>query len=154
MRKNKKFLFMCSITLLCVISMSSIVFASSYDFGANMEYRYVNGKNNGVTYSIGKDKKISISGTAGCYSYSSADHEGDRSGYLCATQPTSILLCETTTLGARRTICYAEVTISGVGETKKFSSSGTSKYSSKKYMYMFKGLNDGRNLSISGKISY
>lgn len=154
MKNLKRVILLCSITLLSIISVSSIVFASSYKFGANMEYRCVDGKSNGVTYSIGTNKKISISGTAGCYSYSIKDHESDSSGNLCAAQSTSIYLFETTTIGKKSAICHTDVTIEAIGDTKTFSCSGTSQYSTPKYIYIVKGLNDGRNLSISGDIYY
>lgn len=41
-----------------------------------------------------------------------------------------------------------------LGQVKTFSCSGTSETSRDKYVYVYKPLNDGYNMSISGTITY
>ena len=149
-----KYIISTLVLMICAISVTSIVYASSHTFNAQMRLRYLNGKDNGVTYSIGKDKKITVSGSVKCLGYNPKDHEGDSSGMLCGVQSTYIYLCESNVLGARKTICGTTAKVSSANEVKKFVCSGTSTTTSKKYMYIYKPLNDGRDISISGKISY
>lgn len=143
------------VLMLCVISVTSIAYASSsYTFAAKMEYRYLDGKSNGVTYSIGKDEDITVTGFVKCYAYHYADHEGVIGGTLCAAQPTYIYLCESNFFGFRKTIAGTTVTVSAVDGVEDFTFSGTSTTTSNKYMYIYKPLNDGRDVVITGTISY
>ena len=102
----------------------------------------------------GKNKNITLSGEFGAYSYSSSDHEGTIGGYLCAPQPTYVTLCESNIWGSRTQICSTNKTISSVGEWTYFSCSGTSEYASNKYLFIYKPLNDGLNMTFSGTINY
>ncbi|MBQ9885502.1 MAG: hypothetical protein IJM37_01385 [Lachnospiraceae bacterium] len=149
----KKFLLVL-VGIIFINSFSMVVFAGSYSFGAEMNYRLVDGKRNGVTYSIGNDKKITIEGKVKAYSYSSVDHEGVLGGRLCAPQPTTICLCESNWWGGKIVICSTNVKVTAVDQVKYFSCSGKSQTSRSKYVYIYKPLNDGFNMSITGTISY
>ena len=149
-----KYIISMLVLMICAISVTSMVYASSSTFNATMKYRYLNGKDNGVTYSIGNNKDIIVTGYVKCFAYNYSDHEGVAGGALCATQPTYIYLCESNFFGFRKTICGTTVEVSGVGEVEDFTCNGTSTTTSKKYMYIYKPLNDGRDITISGTISY
>lgn len=152
--KIKKYGCVVLTLMVLITSFSTMVYASSTKFGADMQQRVVDGKENGKTYSIGAGKTITVSGEMGAYSYSDEDHESTSNGYLCAPQPTYVTLCESNIFGMRTEICRVSKTISAIGSVAKFSCSGTSEHSSKKYLFIYKPLNDGLNMSISGTIVY
>lgn len=154
MKRWLKKIFVVMIVAVFMNSFAMVVYASSYSFGAEMNYRMVDGKSNGVTYSIGSDQTIKMSGSIGAYSYSKSDHESVAGGSLCAPQSTTICLCESSWWGSRLIICSTSVKITGLGQVKTFSCSGTSETSRGKYVYVYKPLNDGYNMSISGTITY
>lgn len=138
--------------LLCVVSMGTTIYATTYDFSAEMDLRMVDGKKNNITYDIGKDIFVVFKGSVSSSNYSSADHEGTVLGELCGTQKTYVNLCETDWLGRRKTICGTTVSVDGVNKRETFLCTGNTEEKSKKYVYIYKPLNDGWNLDIDGEI--
>ncbi|SDX03556.1 hypothetical protein SAMN05216391_1364 [Lachnospiraceae bacterium KHCPX20] len=154
MEKFLRKFFVILVAVVFVNSFAMIAYAGSYSFGAEMNYRMVDGKKNGVTYSIGSDKTIKVNGKIGAYSYDRSDHEGVAGGALCGPQSTTICLCESNWWGGKIVICSTSVKVSALNQVKSFSCSGKSETSRDKYIYIYKPLNDGFNMSISGTIKY
>ena len=140
--------------LIVFLFLGSSVFAASYSFSGTMKLRMLDGSENGVYYSIGSNKNISISGKVKCIGYNAKEVEKDIRGNKVGVQTTYIQLYEINNSGIGTPLCGSSVKVSSSSGSMSFSSTGRSKYSKKKYMYIYKPMNDGYDLAISGSITY
>ena len=128
------------------------VFAASYSVSGTLNYRVLDGSKNNKYYSIGKGKDITFSGTVSKTGYNSSEVEVNAYGNKVGTQTTYINLYEQTNSGKGVKLCGDSVKVSD--GSKSFKATGKSQYANKKYVYIYKPMNDGYDLKISGKISY
>lgn len=152
MKKIRKISNVLAVAGVSLFLFSVDTLAASYNFNGDLNYRLLDGSANNKYYSIGANKSITISGTVKKTGYNSSEVEQNAYGQKVGVQKTYINLYEVNNSGKGTAICSTNVSVSS--GSKSFSASGTSKYSGKKYMYIYKPMNDGYDLNISGNISY
>ena len=137
----------------CVMIIGSVnVFAATASVSGTLNYRMLDGSANGKYYTIGSGKKVSISGTVKKTGYNSSEVEKNAYGQLVGTQTTYINLYELNSSGKGVKVCGDTVKVSSGSQS--YSASGTTAYGNKKYMYIYKPMNDGYDLRIEGSITY
>ncbi len=152
MKISRKILSVLAVTV-CSISLLGIdSLAASSRIRGTLNYRVLDGSANNKFYTIGANKSIKISGSVEKIGYNKNEVETNAYGQKVGVQTTYLNLYEKTLSGRGNKICSDSVKVSS--GSKQFSATGKSKNSNKKYMYIYKGMNDGYDLSINGTISY
>ncbi|MDO4166656.1 MAG: hypothetical protein Q4D32_04560 [Eubacteriales bacterium] len=141
-----------SIFLITALFVGICASAKSSTFGGNLKKRVLDGSANGIYYNIGKNKRVSISGRVTKTGYNKKDAEINRYGERYSTQYTYINLYEGKASGKGNKICGDKVKVSD--GSKPFSAAGKTTSKKSKYIYVYKPVNDGYDLYISGNMIY
>ena len=112
----------------------------------------LDGSENNKCYTIGANKNVVIAGRVEVSGYNAAEVETNAYGQKVSTQTTYINLYESNSSGKGVKVCGDTVKVSS--GSIAYVASGTTQFANKKYMYIYKPMNDGYDLEISGSISY
>lgn len=140
-------------TLCCAILLfGSSALASTATFSGTMNYRLIDGSSNEKYYNIDANTNVSLSGKVTVMRYDPDEAEADIYGHQVGMQSTYIHLYEGRSSGRGVSVCSASVKVSS--GSKSFSASGKTSKDGDKYLYIYKGVDDGYDVSVSGTISY
>ena len=128
------------------------LFAASYKIEGSLHYRLLDGSENNKCYTIGANKNVVIAGRVEVSGYNAAEVETNAYGQKVSTQTTYINLYESNSSGKGVKVCGDTVKVSS--GSIAYVASGTTQFANKKYMYIYKPMNDGYDLEINGSISY
>lgn len=141
MKKFRKIIVAMSFCVICLVTVIPAN-AATNQFSGTLNYRLLDGSNNGKYYTITANKKLTMSGNVTCDTCSDAK----------ASVNTTYIKCFEGSASGRGTIICSSTVKVGLHESKSFEASGTPK-KTKCYMYIFKTEDDGYNLSIGGTLS-